>query len=128
MHRLWWAAPALLVIAASPVAAEPTQLGGWFGPRLFSSSSRLGYIDDAPEHPALPNGMGFGGRVARPFLPWLVPELELALSPTSTETVHSAHSTGVLWFEPRLHLRFELRPDRQIQPFLVVGGGAPVSL
>src|SRR5882762_11501451 len=30
---------------------------GWFGPRLFSSSSQLGYIDDAPAHPVLQNGM-----------------------------------------------------------------------
>ncbi|TMQ22267.1 MAG: OmpA family protein [Deltaproteobacteria bacterium] len=128
MHRLWWVAPALLAIAASPAAAEPTQLGAWFGPRLFSSSSRLGYIDDAPEHPALQNGMELGARVARPFLPWLVPELELALSPTSTSPVRGARSTSVLWFEPRLHLRFEIWPERQIQPFIVVGGGAPVSL
>ncbi|HET7499350.1 MAG TPA: OmpA family protein, partial [Kofleriaceae bacterium] len=33
-----------------------------------------------------------------------------------------------LWLEPRLHVRFELWPGRMLQPFAVVGGGAPVSL
>ena len=87
MHRLWWVALATIAIASSEAAADPTELGGWFGPRLFSSSSRLGYLDDAPAHPMLDNGIAFGGRVARPFLPWLVPELELALVPTSTSAV-----------------------------------------
>jgi outer membrane protein OmpA-like peptidoglycan-associated protein len=128
MHRLWWVAPATLAIASSRAAAEPTQIGGWFGPRLFSSSSRLGYLDDATAHADLQNGIAFGGRVARPFLPWLVPELELALVPTSTNGVGGARGASVLWFEPRLHIRFELWPDRELQPFVVAGGGAPVVL
>src|SRR5579864_8479713 len=115
MHRLWWVAPLLIALGvSSPVAAEPIQLGAWFGPRLFASS-RLGYIDDAPAHPELQNAMEFGGRVARPMLPWLVPELELAMSPTSTNAIGGAKSAGVFWLEPRVHLRFELWPDRQIQ-------------
>jgi outer membrane protein OmpA-like peptidoglycan-associated protein len=127
MHRRWWVALATSV-AASPVAAEPTQIGGWFGPRLFSSSSQLGYIDDAPAHPELQNGIELGARVARPFLPWLVPELELALSPTRTNAVGGAEAARVLWFEPRIHLRFELWPDLPVRPFVVVGGGSPVAL
>ncbi|HEX7843834.1 MAG TPA: OmpA family protein [Kofleriaceae bacterium] len=127
MHRLWWVAPATIVAASSPVAADPTEIGGWFGPRVFSSSSRLGYIDDAPAHPDLQNSVALGGRVARPFLPWLVPELELALSPTSTNAVGGATAASVVWFEPRLHIRFELWPDRQVRPFVVVGGGSPIS-
>ena len=135
MHRLWWAAPvtlaafgALGALGATPAAADPTQIGGWIGPRLFSSSSQLGYIDDAPAHPELQNGMELGGRIGRPFLPWLVPELELALSPTSTSAVGGAKSASVLWFEPRLQLRFEIWPGRRFQPFIVVGGGSPVTL
>jgi OmpA-OmpF porin, OOP family len=127
MHRRWWVALATSV-AASPATAEPTQIGAWFGPRLFSSSSQLGYIDDAPAHPELQNGIELGARVARPFLPWLVPELELALSPTSTNAVGGAAAAKVLWFEPRLHLRFELWPDLPVRPFVVVGGGSPVAL
>jgi outer membrane protein OmpA-like peptidoglycan-associated protein len=76
----------------------------------------------------LQNGIALGGRVARPFLPWLVPELELALSPTSTDAVGGARAASVLWFEPRLHIRFEIGPERRFQPFVVVGGGSPVSL
>ncbi|HEX8109142.1 MAG TPA: OmpA family protein [Kofleriaceae bacterium] len=128
MHRLWWVALATIAIASSAAAADPTEIGGWFGPRLFSSSSGLGYLDDAPAHPALQNGIAFGGRVARPFLPWLVPELELALMPTSTSAVGGARAASVLWFEPRLHLRFELWQGRRLQPFVLAGGGSPVSL
>ena len=35
---------ALPLLAPAPTAAEPTQIGGWFGPRVFSSDSKLGYI------------------------------------------------------------------------------------
>jgi OOP family OmpA-OmpF porin len=108
--------------------AEPTQIGAWFGPRFFSDSSRLGYIDDAPAHPVLQNSIELGGRIAQPVLPWLVPELEVALSPTSTNAVGGAMAAGVLWLEPRLQIRFELRPERQVQPFVVVGGGSPIAL
>jgi len=128
MHRLWWVAPAAIAAVAAPVAAEPTEVGGWFGPRLFSSSSRLGYIEGAPAHPVLQNAMQLGGRIGRPFLPWLVPELELAIAPTSTNAVGGAASASVFWFEPRLQLRFELRPDSRLQPFVMVGGGSPVAL
>ncbi|HEU4734912.1 MAG TPA: OmpA family protein [Kofleriaceae bacterium] len=128
MHSLWWVAPVTIALSPSPAMAEPIELGGWLGPRLFSSSSQLGYLDDAPAHPELQNAMELGARVARPLLPWLVPELELALSPTSTNAVGGARAADVLWLEPRLHVRFELWPDRQIRPFAVVGGGAPVSL
>jgi outer membrane protein OmpA-like peptidoglycan-associated protein len=128
MHRLWWVAPVMIAAAPLPTSAEPTQIGGWFGPRLFSSSSRLGYLDDAPAHPELQNAMELGARAARPFLPWLVPELELAISPTSTNAVGGAKAANVFWFEPRIHMRFELWPGRRIQPFAVAGGGTPVSL
>ena len=100
MHRLWWVALATIAIASSAAAADPTEIGGWFGPRVFSASSGLGYLDDAQAHPVLQNGIAFGGRVARPFLPWLVPELELSLVPTSTNAVGGARAASVLWFEP----------------------------
>ena len=127
MHRLWWVALATIAIASSAAAADPTEIGGWFGPRVFSASSGLGYLDGAPAHPVLQNGIAFGGRVARPFLPWLVPELELSLVPTSTNAV-DGRAVSVLWFEPRLHLRFELWQGRRLQPFVLVGAGSPVSL
>jgi OmpA-OmpF porin, OOP family len=127
MHRLWWVALAMCAAPSSP-AAEPTEIGAWFGPRLFSPSSQLGYLDDAPAHPALQNGIAFGARIARPFLPWLVPELELTFSPTSTTAVGGAGAADVLWFEPRLHFRFELWRGLPVQPFVVAGGGTPVSL
>src|SRR5256712_477451 len=100
MLRRWWGALVTCAFASSPAAAEPSDPGAWFGPGLFSDRSQVGYIDDAPAPPALQNGIAFGARVARPFLPWLVPELELAMSPTSTTAVGGAKSASVFWFEP----------------------------
>jgi outer membrane protein OmpA-like peptidoglycan-associated protein len=128
MHRLWWVALAGIAAAAAPVAADPTELGGWFGPRLFSASSRLGYVEDAQAQAALQNTMQLGARVARPFLPWLVPELELVIAPATTTPVNGARSVSVFWFEPRIHLRFDLRPGTRIQPFVMIGGGSPVAV
>ena len=34
-----------LCIVPSLAAAEPTELGGWFGPRMFSQDGSLGYLD-----------------------------------------------------------------------------------
>jgi len=130
MHRVGPALIALaaIVLGASPAAADATQIGAYFGPRLFSDDSRLGYIEDAPGHPSLENGIQIGARVARPFLPWLVPEIELTFSPTDTTRAAGAMPVDVIWIEPRFHLRFELLPGRRFQPFIVVGGGAPILL
>ena len=113
---------------ARPADADTTQLGAWFGPRVYSGSSSLGYLEDAPFHPELDNAISLGFRVARPFLPWLVPELELAIAPGQTKPIGGAPATDVFWMDPRLHLRFELLPGKRIQPFAVVGAGSPVLL
>ena len=121
-----FAVVAAIALAASPAAAEPTELGAWFGPRLFNGDSLLGFIDDAPHHPTLENAIEFGVRVARPFFPWLVPELELAMSPTHT-TMNGAAPADVFWLEPRLHLRLQL-PGHRVTPFLLVGGGSTIAV
>jgi OmpA-OmpF porin, OOP family len=109
----------------APAAADPMAIGGWIGPRFFSDDSALGYITDAPEHPALTNGMVLGARLSRPIFPWLVPEVELPLSLTTTDRFDAS----VLWMEPRLHVRFEFLPDhKRVQPFLLVGGGAAFTV
>jgi OOP family OmpA-OmpF porin len=108
--------------------ADTTQLGLWFGPRIYNADSRLGYIPDAPFHPTLDNAFEFGFRVGRPFLPWLIPELELAMAPASTNAVGGAQAASVFWLQPRLHLRLEMLPGRRFDPFLVVGGGTQVAL
>ena len=119
---------ALCLVPAS-TAAEPTELGGWFGPRTFSQDGSLGYIDGAPYHPMLNNSIELGGRVAHEFMfPWLYPEFELALSPTNTQALGGAAPATILWMEPRFHVRFELTPRRRLQPFLVAGGGSPIVL
>lgn len=136
MHRA--SALVLLALSAGTATADPTQVGVFFGPRVFSSDSLLGYLGekgpDASPHASLNNTIQFGPRIARAFFPWFVPELELGLAPSGTDAVHNpmtgtdAAATSVFWIEPRLQVRFELTPGRRIMPFLVVGGGAPITL
>src|SRR5262245_4167105 len=123
-----------LVIAAfvAPTAAvaddnDHFQFGAFFGPRIFSSDSLLGFNDNQPYHPDLTNGMGFGARVGRPFGMFLVPELELAVVPTRTTKIMDI-DTYVVWLEPRVHLRVDLLPQRVVEPFILFGGGAPISV
>ena len=122
---------ALAALASSPAHADTdtdaTQLGVWFGPRLFSSNSNLGYVDGAAFHETLANSIELGVRVARPFFPWLVPELELAMSPTHSQADGTPVTASVFYVEPRLQLRFELMPGKRVQPFVVVGGAAAIS-
>jgi outer membrane protein OmpA-like peptidoglycan-associated protein len=131
----------VLALALSPslAAAEPDsepesfELGGFLGPRFFSQVSALGYIDDAPGHPMLENSVELGARVSHPFIvPWLNPELELAISPTQTHeiVVNGADipSVAIFWMEPRVQLRFDPLPHRRIQPLIVIGAGAPIQL
>ena len=61
-------------------------------------------------------------------LPWLFPEFELAFSPTKTTTPMDAIPADIYWLDPRVQVRFELMPGRRVQPFVVVGGGAPIAL
>ena len=130
----------LLALAPAPAAAEPRAeplakplakplfVGGWFGPRIFSSDSLLGYTPDQ-SYPSLATAISFGPRIGLPFGQWLVAELELGFSPTETERRNVEDRTvSVFWFEPRLHARFELAPGRRLQPFVLVGGGAPIAL
>src|SRR3954471_18418492 len=133
MQRVVRIALATAVLGAGAAAADPTQIGLFFGPRVFSDDSRLGYIEDNPAHPTLNNGIELGARVARPFLPWLVPEIELGFAPTGTKEIRAmggstAAATDVYWLNPRIQLRFELTPGRRLMPFLVVRGGAPITL
>jgi outer membrane protein OmpA-like peptidoglycan-associated protein len=143
MHRGICASVSLaIVLCVSNARADHTQIGAWFGPRLFAGDcsnddvaakgcrnlGQLGFIEDAPAHPKLENTIEFGLRVARPFLPWLVPELELGVAPTKTNAVGGAAPASVVWLDPRLHVRFEIMPNKRLQPFFVVGGGSPIAL
>ena len=120
------AAPAL--IAPARATAEPLQLGAFLGPRIFSDDSRLGYIEDAPAHPTLDNGIALGVRLGAHLADWLVPELELALAPSGTKPVAGAAAVDVFWMQPRAHLRFEYAFDERFTPFAVAGVGAPIAL
>jgi len=116
-------------MAPAMAHADPLELGGFLGPRLFSNQSGLGFIPDAPAHPMLEDSVAFGGRVAHEFMvPWLFPELELAFSPTHTSAVAGASSATIYWLDPRVQLRFELMPGRRVKPFAFVGAGMPVSI
>lgn len=134
MGRIGCAALVALLASTTPALADPLQLGAFFGPRVFSNDSRLGYIEDAPAHPMLDNAIAFGARVAKPFFPFFVPELELAMASTDTNAIPAtmehgaAPSIGVFWLEPRVQMRFEILPERRVMPFVVIGGGAPIAL
>lgn len=134
MGRIGCAVLFALLASTTPAAADPTQIGAFFGPRVFSNDSRLGYIEDAPAHPMLDNAISFGARVAKPFFPFFVPEFELAMASTDTNPIAAtmehgaAPAVGVFWLEPRLQMRFEILPERRVMPFIVVGGGAPIAL
>jgi len=120
---------ALPLLSSAPAAAERTQVGGWFGPRVFSGDSRLGYIP-GETYLGLSSTIAFGPRIGRPmFFPWLVPELELSFAPALTETMTVVDKpVRVFWLDPRIHARIELMRGRRLQPFAVVGGGAPNAL
>lgn len=128
MSKLAGACVVALLFHAHTAAADPTQLGAWLGPRIYANDSTLGYISDAPFHPVLQNTIAFGARIGRPFFPWLVPELELALAPTKTDAVGGAAAASIFWFQPRVHLRFQVMADKRLVPFAVIGGGSPIAL
>ncbi len=116
-------------VAAADDSADSTQLGAFFGPRIFSQHSALGYIDGEKAHPMLENGVAFGARVAKNFgISWFFPELEFAFSSTKSTTPMDAIQADIFWLDPRVQFRFELMPGRRVQPFLVIGGGVPVAL
>lgn len=100
------------------------ELSGWLGPRFFSDNSRLG--QRGVETPAdLTNTLAVGGRVGWPLLDGrLIPEVELALAPSTTEP----YDIGVLWLEPRLTVRYQWASTRRLRPFLAIGAAMPISL
>ncbi|HEY5922464.1 MAG TPA: OmpA family protein [Kofleriaceae bacterium] len=130
MRSVWLVVGLLLVpaVAAAEEEDDYIQIGGFFGPRIFSNAGLLGYNYEQPGHPDLVNSIGLGFRIGKPFfLPWFVPEAELIVVPTKTTTVMDVN-TNVVWIEPRFHARIDLLPQRRLNPFLLIGGGSPISL
>jgi len=122
-------AVSLWVGAPMPARADETQLGAFLGPRFFSQESRLGYIEGAPAHPMLENGVVFGARVAREFgVPFLLPEFELGFCATRTTTPLNAVPANIYWIDPRAQLRLQWLKGQRFQPFAIVGGGAPIAI
>jgi outer membrane protein OmpA-like peptidoglycan-associated protein len=95
---------------------------------VFSDGALLGYNYEQPAHPDLVSSIGIGFRIGKPFFyPWMVPEAELIVVPTKTTTVMDVN-TNVVWVEPRVQLRIDLLPQRRLNPFVMIGGGSPISL
>jgi outer membrane protein OmpA-like peptidoglycan-associated protein len=109
-----------LSLFCSPALAGPLELGGLFGPRIFSEQSKLGERDEMQT--SLGNTVVLGARVGKSLTSWLAIEGELAMTPATTRTF----DLGVFWIEPRAHVRLQL-PGR-LRPFVVVGGGVPSAL
>ena len=77
MRRVTLAVFGLALLVSKAASAEDeddyVQLGGFFGPRIFSSAGLLGYNYNQPGHPDLVNSIGLGFRIGKPFLrPWFV--------------------------------------------------------
>jgi hypothetical protein len=89
------------VLAASLVDVAPAaadwQVGGGIGGRFFSDNQLLGFNPDAATHRTLRNGVVFTGRVGMTIGKYLVPEIELPLSPASVQGT----GTSVFWMGPR---------------------------
>jgi outer membrane protein OmpA-like peptidoglycan-associated protein len=118
-------AAATVLAAATPAAADPFAYGGWLGPHFFSDDASLGFIPTAAQDAKLENGVVVGGRISYAIFPWLVPEFELPLVLTSTDL----RDVGVLWMQPRAHVRFEFQPKaRRVQPFVLAGAGATFAI
>lgn len=113
---------ATVAITATAAAAEPLELGGFFGPRRFADDVVLGSQGDGQT--SLSSSVVLGPRIAKPLLPWLVPELELAISPATT----ADFDVSVFWLEPRAALRFVVFPENRLRPHLGLGAGMPTAL
>ncbi|MBK9032588.1 MAG: OmpA family protein [Myxococcales bacterium] len=122
--RPWTSAATAVTVASLVTAAhaDPLEVGGFFGPRRFADDVVLGA--DGQGQTSLGTSVVLGPRIARPLLPWLVPELELAISPATTR----AFDVSVFWLEPRALVRIELRPGARLRPFFGVGVGMATAL
>jgi OOP family OmpA-OmpF porin len=126
MHRCArWAGLAVLSAALTWSAsshADRFELGGFFGPRVFSKDAQLGNVVDVED--TLSPGVAIGVRVSRPIFRWLAVEAELPISTTTTRM----YNTDVFWLEPRAQARFIMLPSGSFHPFLLAGAGMPVTL
>ena len=106
---------------ARAAAAEPVQLGAFFGPRFFSDDAEMGTTEEF--RTTLQTAVAFGPRLAKPLFPWFIPEIEIPMAVATTEDL----DVSVFWFEPRAHARFIWHLSK-VRPFAVLGGGAPITL
>jgi OOP family OmpA-OmpF porin len=119
-----WGACVVTVVAlacgARHAAADPYQLGGFFGPRFFSKEADLGTTKN--DHTYLDTTVALGARFGRPLFAWFVPELELGFASAQTHEF----DTHVYWFEPRAQGRF-VWPRGKVRPFATLGFGVPMT-
>jgi len=124
MQRCACAALAFFVVGvARPAAADNRfELGGFFGPRIFSKDAQLGNVEMVND--TLSNGVVIGARVSRPLLRWLVIDAELPISTASTRQ----YNTDVFWLELRADARFLMLTHGSLRPYFLGGAGMPVTL
>jgi OOP family OmpA-OmpF porin len=121
-------AGAALTTPAAPATSEPLRVGAWLGPRIFSDDSELGRVGPDAASPSIANSMALGGRLGLALPRALTAEVELAFAPTETTLAPPRPRARVFWLDPRLQLRIDLRRGHRLQPFVLVGGGAPFVL
>lgn len=112
-----------LVGVTGHAVAEPLELGGWLGPRIFSDNSSLGQRDVRTPG-QLTSALELGGRVGLPLYGGqLIPEAELAFAFTQTDP----YGVDVFWMQPRLALRYAFATKSWLRPFALAGGGLPIA-
>src|SRR5512146_1319962 len=85
------AAAIVVLSAAAPARADRWELGGFFGPRVFSKDAQLGNVVGVED--TLSPGVAIGVRAAYPLLRWLAIEAELPIATTTTRMF----DTDVTW-------------------------------
>ena len=126
--RLRWRSP------ATSRSADPTQLGGFFGPRIFSGDSRARLHRRRAVPPdARTTRSSFGVRVAQAVR---VP-VARSRSSSSSSCRRSTHrlrrhgarrSASVVWIEPRVAAALRAACRKRRSSRSGVGGGAPIAL
>jgi OmpA-OmpF porin, OOP family len=120
--RVALAAATLLALAPAARADNRFELGGFFGPRVFSNDAQLGNVVDVND--TLTNAVALGVRVSRPVFPWFVVEAELPIATTQTHQ----YMTDVYWLEPRAQGRVVFFAKERAHPFVMIGAGMPVTI
>jgi len=113
---------ALIAATGSAAAADPLELGGFFGPRRFADDVVLGSKGEGETY--LSSSVVLGPRLSASITSWFTGELELAVSPATT----AKYDVSVFWLQPRVLFRVTPFAGHRLRPFIGLGGGMATAL